>query len=121
MRPSDRPDPALGVYGISVAADLAGVAPQTLRLYESRGLLDPDRTAGGTRRYSQHDLDRVDQITALAADGLNLAGIKRVLELEAEARLLRTELAALAGKTRVDPPVDHRPPRCESPQHSGGA
>ena len=52
------PDPGLGVYGISVAADLIGLAPQTLRLYEDRGLLDPARTAGGTRRYSQDDLDR---------------------------------------------------------------
>lgn len=90
-----RHDPDLGVYGISVAAVLSGVSPQTLRLYESRGLLDPDRTAGGTRRYSQRDLERVDRITTLAADGLNLAGIRRVLGLEAETVMLRAEIDAM--------------------------
>lgn len=99
----ERPDPAAGVYSISVAAELAGVGPQTLRLYESKGLLGPDRTSGGTRRYSQRDLDRVERIAALAADGLNLAGIKRVLDLEAETRQLRRELDAL--RRRADPPV----------------
>lgn len=88
----DRADPDLGVFGISVAAELTGVAPQTLRLYETKGLLDPDRTPGGTRRYSRNDLETVERIAALTGDGLNLAGIQRVLELEAENRRLRAEL-----------------------------
>ena len=69
------PDPGRGVYGISVAAGLVGMAPQTLRLYEDRGLLDPARTAGGTRRYSQDDLDRIGRISELLGAGLNLAGV----------------------------------------------
>ena len=97
------PDPNLGVYGISVAAELTGVAPQTLRLYEAKGLLDPDRTAGGTRRYSANDLDTVQRITSLTADGLNLTGISRFLALEAENRLLRAELAALRGDDSAPP------------------
>ncbi len=91
-------DRSLGVYGISVAAELAGVSPQTLRLYESKGLLDPDRTPGGTRRYSSRDLEQIERITMLTADGLNLIGIARILALEAQTRLLQAELAALRGK-----------------------
>jgi DNA-binding transcriptional MerR regulator len=83
------PDPGLGVYGISVAADLVGMAPQTLRLYEDRGLLDPARTAGGTRRYSQDDLDRLRRISELLGDGLNLAGVAAVLGLESDNVQLR--------------------------------
>ena len=71
-----------GVYGISVAADLVGMGPQTLRLYEQRGLLEPDRTEGGTRRYSEDDLDRLRRIGELLDGGLNLAGIVMVLGLE---------------------------------------
>jgi DNA-binding transcriptional MerR regulator len=85
------PDPGLGVYGISVAADLVGMAPQTLRLYEDRGLLDPARTAGGTRRYSQDDLDRLRRIGELLGDGLNLAGIAAVLGLESDNARLRAQ------------------------------
>jgi len=94
MSGSDR-DPELGVYVISVAADLAGVHPQTLRLYERRGLLDPDRTAGGARRYSDHDIDRLRRITALAEAGLNLAGVKAALDLQEETARLRAEIADL--------------------------
>lgn len=111
----DRPDPDRGVYGISVAAELAGVGPQTLRLYESRGLLDPQRTAGGTRRYSANDLDRIARITSLAADGLNLAGIKQVLELEAETRLLKRELAALREATDSRPVSARSSPSAPGP------
>ncbi len=93
-------DRSLGVYGISVAAELAGVSAQTLRLYESKGLLDPDRTAGGTRRYSSLDLEQVQRITTLTADGLNLTGIARILALEAQTRVLRAELAALRGTSQ---------------------
>jgi DNA-binding transcriptional MerR regulator len=79
------------VYGISVAADLVGMAPQTLRLYEDRGLLDPARTAGGTRRYSQDDLDRIRRISELLGAGLNLAGVAAVLGLESDNARLRAE------------------------------
>jgi len=75
-------DPRRGVYGISVAADLVGMGVQTLRLYEARGLLQPDRTDGGTRRYSTDDLDRLRRIGDLLDAGLNLAGIGMVLNLQ---------------------------------------
>lgn len=90
------PDAARGVYGISVAADLSGLGVQTLRLYERRGLLAPARTDGGTRLYSQDDLDRLRRITELLDGGLNLAGIAMVLRLEAENAQLRAELATVA-------------------------
>jgi len=77
------------VYGITVAADLVGMGTQTLRLYETRGLLEPDRTPGGTRRYSTNDLDRLRHIGELLTAGLNLAGVAMVLELEAENSALR--------------------------------
>ena len=78
-----------GVYGISVAADLVGMGVQNLRLYEARGLLEPERTDGGTRRYSANDLDRLRRIGDLLDAGLNLAGIGMVLTLEAENARLR--------------------------------
>jgi MerR family transcriptional regulator, heat shock protein HspR len=77
-----RPDSSTGVYGISVAADLAGMDPQSLRLYERRGLVDPDRTSGGTRLYSPDDVERLHRIGDLLDDGVNLAGISRVFALE---------------------------------------
>ena len=79
-----------GVYGISTAAELVGMGVQNLRLYESRGLLEPDRTDGGTRRYSANDLDRLRRISELLDAGLNLAGIGMVLDLEAQVVRLRT-------------------------------
>jgi MerR family transcriptional regulator, heat shock protein HspR len=85
------PDPTQGVYGISVAAALVGMAPQTLRLYEERGLLEPERTDGGTRRYSQDDLDQLHRIGQLLGEGLNLAGVAAVLELERVNARLRAE------------------------------
>jgi MerR family transcriptional regulator/heat shock protein HspR len=90
---SSTPDGARGVYGISVAAELVGMGVQTLRLYEARGLLEPERTAGGTRRYSANDLGRLRRIAALLDVGLNLAGIGMVLDLEAENTQLRAERA----------------------------
>lgn len=81
-----------GVYVISVAAELAGVHPQTLRIYERKGLLDPARTAGGSRRYSEHDIDQLRRIQELTNAGLNLEGVKRVLALEAEVTRLEGEL-----------------------------
>lgn len=85
-------------YGISMAAELVGLGEQTLRLYERRGLLAPARTEGGTRRYSDPDLDRLRRISALLAEGLNLAGIGMVLKLEAANRQLHLELAAARKK-----------------------
>lgn len=73
---------ARGVYGISVASELSGIDPQTLRLYERRGLLTPARTDGGTRRYSDDDLDRLARISDLVAEGVNIAGIAQILHLE---------------------------------------
>jgi len=82
------------VYVISVAAELAGVHPQTLRIYERRGLVAPARTGGGSRRYSDCDIDMLRRIQELTNEGLNLAGVQRVLELEAEVMRLRSELEA---------------------------
>jgi MerR family transcriptional regulator, heat shock protein HspR len=84
-----------GLFSISVAAELAGLHPQTLRIYEREGLLDPARSAGGTRRYSRRDIEKLAEICALTADGLNLAGIRRVLQLQEETRQLQAELARL--------------------------
>jgi MerR family transcriptional regulator, heat shock protein HspR len=93
-------DPHQGVFTISVAAEIAGVHPQTLRIYEREGLLDPGRSAGGNRRYSASDMDRLQEITALTAQGLNLAGVKRVLELQRETHALRAEVARLRARSR---------------------
>jgi MerR family transcriptional regulator/heat shock protein HspR len=81
------------VYVISVAAELAGLHPQTLRIYERKGLLDPARTGGGSRRYSDADIAQLRRIQELTSEGLNLAGVQRVLELEAEVDALRQRLA----------------------------
>jgi MerR family transcriptional regulator/heat shock protein HspR len=93
-----------GVYVISVAAELAGVHPQTLRIYERKGLLDPARTIGGNRRYSEGDIERLRRIAELTSDGLNLAGVKRVLELEEQLRALRETLEQMRrdAKDAVD-------------------
>ncbi|QKT10514.1 helix-turn-helix transcriptional regulator [Rhodococcus sp. W8901] len=84
-----------GVYGISVTSELAGIGPQTLRLYESRGLIAPSRTGGGTRRYSEDDLHRLARISELVSLGVNLTGIGRILELEDEQEKLTAENARL--------------------------
>ena len=83
------------VYVISVAAELAGVHPQTLRFYERKGLVDPARTGGGSRRYSQSDIDLLRRIQELTNEGLNLMGVQRVLELETELMAARAETEAL--------------------------
>lgn len=80
------------VYVISVAAELAGMHPQTLRIYERRGLVQPARTEGGNRRYSDADIELLSRISELAEQGLNLEGIRRVMELEGEVAQLRAEL-----------------------------
>ena len=83
------------VYIISVAAELAGVHPQTLRIYERKGLIRPYRTPGGTRRYSQADLERLRVIQELTAAGVNLEGVRRILSLEEENRRLRSQVGRL--------------------------
>jgi MerR family transcriptional regulator, heat shock protein HspR len=88
-----RPPESRGVYGIAVTSDLVGTGVQNLRAYEKAGLLDPARTAGGTRLYSSDDVARLRRIHALLAQGLNLAGIAMVLELEEENQRLRDQLA----------------------------
>ncbi len=80
------------VYVISVAAELAGVHPQTLRIYERKGLVDPARTGGGSRRYSDADIALLERISDLTDEGLNLAGVKRVLNLEARVAQLEAVL-----------------------------
>jgi MerR family transcriptional regulator/heat shock protein HspR len=88
-------DPERGLFSISVAAELAGLHPQTLRIYEREGLVDPARSSGGTRRYSTRDIERLQQITALTAEGLNLAGVRRVIDMLQETRQLQAEIIRL--------------------------
>jgi MerR family transcriptional regulator, heat shock protein HspR len=101
-------DPAHGLYSISVAAELTGLHPQTLRIYEREGLLEPARSSGGTRRYSHNDITRLQEITALTSDGLNLAGIRRVLALQEETRRLHAEIARLKASRRPAHPAGTR-------------
>lgn len=91
----DWPDTDHGVFAISVAAQLCGLHPQTLRVYEREGLVDPDRTAGGTRIYSGRDVQKLREIAALTDTGINIAGIKRVLELQDEVRRLKAQIKRL--------------------------
>ena len=91
-----KPEDRRGVYMISVAAELAGMHPQTLRIYESRGLVEPERTSGGTRRYSQDDVERLRRIQAMTTElGMNLAGVERVLEMEDKMARLQRKVDAL--------------------------
>ena len=83
------------VFVISVAAELAGMHPQTLRIWERRGLVEPSRTPGGTRRYSQADIERLALIQELTEQGLNLEGVKRVLAMQRKIAKLETENASL--------------------------
>ena len=83
------------VYIISVAAELAGVHPQTLRIYERKGLIEPYRTPGGTRRYSDEDLERLGLIQELTSAGVNLEGVRRILRLQAENERLAAQVARL--------------------------
>jgi MerR family transcriptional regulator/heat shock protein HspR len=100
------------VYVISVAAELAGMHPQTLRIYERRGLVQPARTSGGNRRYSDVDIECLRRISELAGEGMNLEGIRRVMQLEAENERLRlenAELSLLASAAIAE--ADRRSPR----------
>ena len=82
-----------GVFAISVAAEMVSMEIQNLRVYERRGLVDPARTTGGSRLYSPHDIDRLHRIRELLAEGLNLAGIARVIALEDRVRVLEERLS----------------------------
>ena len=93
---ADKPDVTHGVYMISVAAELAGMHPQTLRIYETRGLITPKRSPKNTRLYSQEDVDRLRRIQELTGElGMNLAGVERVFELEAEIDRMRRRMRNL--------------------------
>jgi MerR family transcriptional regulator/heat shock protein HspR len=96
------------VYVISVAAEIAGVHPQTLRIYERKGLLDPARTEGGSRRYSEHDIDQLRRIQDLTTAGLNLEGVRRVLQLEAEVEDLRSQLEQVRRRALEEAERIHR-------------
>src|SRR3954462_8559958 len=93
-------DPARGVYMISVAAQLAGMHPQTLRIYEARGLITPKRSSGNTRLYSASDVERLRRIQELTSElGMNLAGVERVFELEQELESMRRRMRRLEQET----------------------
>jgi MerR family transcriptional regulator/heat shock protein HspR len=96
------------LYVISVAAELAGVHPQTLRIYERKGLVDPARTQGGSRRYSDEDIDRLRRIQDLTTLGLNLEGVRRVMALEDENRALRGEVNRLQSELTAAVERTHR-------------
>ena len=89
-----------GVYIISVAAELVGVHPQTLRIYERKGLLTPSRTAGNTRRYSERDIARLQTIQRLTQEGVNLAGVKMIVEMENELDRLRERMQLMREQMR---------------------
>jgi MerR family transcriptional regulator/heat shock protein HspR len=96
MASKDEADPTRGVYMISVAAELAGMHPQTLRIYESRGLITPKRSPKNTRLYSQEDVERLRRIQELTTElGMNLAGVEKVFELEEELRRMRRRMRGL--------------------------
>ena len=102
------PERMRAVYVISVAAELAGVHPQTLRIYERKGLVDPARTAGGSRRYSDDDIAVLRRIQELTTEGLNLAGVQRVLELEAELARLKAQFNQLRDDAAEAVAATHR-------------
>jgi MerR family transcriptional regulator, heat shock protein HspR len=89
------------VFVISVAAELAGMHPQTLRIYERKGLIDPFRTPGGTRRYSQEDIERLQLIQDLTSQGLNLEGVRQVLNLQEENRQLKRRVVKLRERVEL--------------------
>ena len=95
----DTPGASQGVYGISVAAELSGVAVQSLRLYERHGLLSPTRSDGGTRLYSADDLARLRRISELLSAGVNLAGIARILDLQDDNAALLADNRTMSGKS----------------------
>jgi MerR family transcriptional regulator/heat shock protein HspR len=105
------PDDDTPVYAISVAAQLSGMHPQTLRQYDRLGLVTPGRTSGRNRLYSVRDIARLREVSALSAAGVNLAGIQRILELEQRVDDLRARLAQLDRNTNSTALVVWRPER----------
>jgi MerR family transcriptional regulator/heat shock protein HspR len=104
---TERP-PLQAVYVISVFAEIAGVHPQTLRNYERSGLLNPKRTSGGSRRFSDDDLVALRRIQELTNEGVNLEGVKRLMDLEGQIAALRSELGVLADQARTALEQTHR-------------
>ena len=92
------------VYVISVAAELCGMHPQTLRIYERKGLVQPTRTSGGSRRYSDADIALLQRISKLTSEGMNLVGVKRVLDLEQRVAALEAEIAQHRSASSTEPP-----------------
>lgn len=124
-RRTPRPDPApdTAVFVISVAAELSGLHPQTLRTYERMGLITPGRAPGGGRRYSTRDIELLQQIADLTGAGIGIEGVRRILDLEHQVAALRArseELAAELEATReaLRQALGAQPP--QSPQRSGG-
>lgn len=106
QHPADTP-----VYVISVAAELAGMHPQTLRQYDRLGLVSPARTMGRNRLYSARDIDRLREVQRLSENGINLEGIRRILSLEAEVTMLRERIEELSARQRSTALVVYRPQR----------
>ena len=96
------------VFVISVAAELAGVHPQTLRIYEREGLVRPKRTTANARRYSERDIERLLQIKQLTGDGMNLEGVRRVIQLTQELERLQARLAAMEAELRAQARRHHQ-------------
>ncbi len=109
MNPELHPDDDQAVYVISVAAELSGMHPQTLRQYDRMGLVSPGRASGRGRRYSLRDIASLRNIQRLVGDGINLAGIKRIMELESAVANMALEVAKL--RTEVDALMAANPPR----------
>jgi MerR family transcriptional regulator/heat shock protein HspR len=107
-RIGDQPRDRRAVYVISVAAELSGVHPQTLRIYERKGLVDPTRTPGGSRRFSEMDLARLRRIQELTSAGVNLEGVRRVLELETEVLGLHAQLDQVRQEAKENLENAHR-------------
>jgi len=105
----DQPDDDAGVYVISVAAELSGMHPQTLRQYDRMGLVSPDRTSGRNRRYSLRDIASLRMVQRLVGEGINHAGIKRIIELESAMANMALEVAKL--RIEVDALIEANPPK----------
>jgi len=108
----DHPDDDAGLYVISVAAELSGLHPQTLRQYDRLGLVSPDRTVGRNRRYSLRDIASLRMVQRLVGEGINHAGIKRIIELESAMANMAMEVAKL--RFEVDALLEENPPRALS-------
>jgi len=114
--PNDRKSPpARGVYAISVVAELTGLDPQSLRLYERRGLITPARTQGGTRRYSDDDVTRLERIIELVDEGVNIAGIAQILNLQDRNTALEIHNNALKSENQRLRPGEPDPSRTRTP------